>query len=111
MIRARIRTVALACALCGLATIYVVGENAHPTSSQMLHLLGWWPVYPTDVLRPLLLTMILFVGPLFERALAEGGWKRWITGRPLVETLGSHVGWRNYVAVRRPLPSLSRNHT
>lgn len=61
-------------------------------------MLGWWPVDPLDVLRTVALCAILFVGPLFEAGIVEGGWKDWIKGTHIVETFSSWEGWRNLVA-------------
>lgn len=63
-----------------------------------LHLLGWWPIAPSDIFRSLLLTAILFLGPLFERGIAEGEWREWIPGGRISESLRGWMGWRNYVA-------------
>ena len=99
VIKARIRTVTFACAICAIATIYILRQNVHATPGEVSHLLGWFPIGLNDTLKPVFLTMILFTGPLFERAIVESGWRSWITGRPLLETLGSWIGWRNFVAV------------
>ncbi len=42
--------------------------------------------------------MLLFAGPLFERATIESGWREWVKGTDLHETLSSWIGWRNFVA-------------
>jgi len=44
------------------------------------------------------LTAILFVGPLFEAGLVEGGWRNWIRLRGLDAVISSWMGWRNMVA-------------
>lgn len=46
----------------------------------------------------LFLTSLLFAGPLFERAVIDSGWREWINGREIHETLSSWIGWRNFVA-------------
>lgn len=43
-----------------------------------LHLMGFVPAGLYEAARVLLLTMILFVGPLFESAICEGEWRDWI---------------------------------
>ena len=90
------------CIGCALVTIFVINENAHPSRPEIFHLLGWFPIGLADTLNPLLLTMLLFSGPLFERTIVESGWKQWITGKPLIKTLSSWIGWRNFVAVGSP---------
>jgi hypothetical protein len=64
-----------------------------------LKLLGWWPIGIIEIFKSLLLTAILFSGPLFERGVAEDGWKSWVRGEDVSETLRSWIGFRNYVAV------------
>lgn len=44
------------------------------------------------------LSGLLFSGPLFERAIIDSGWREWINGREIHETLSSWIGWRNFVA-------------
>ena len=64
----------------------------------MLRLLGWWPIDPLAILKTLLLCLLLFVGPFFEKGIAESRLWPWIKGDYVRETLGSWIGWRNYVA-------------
>ena len=45
------------------------------------------------------LLVILFIGPLFEAAVAEGRWRDWLRLRGLWQTLSSPMGLRNYVMV------------
>lgn len=65
---------------------------------EVLHLLGWYPISPFDIIKTLTLTALLFAGPLFERGIIDSGWREWIKGRDLHETISSWIGWRNYVA-------------
>lgn len=74
-------------------------EKSNASFSEALRLLGWWPVDFADVAQTLLLTAILFVGPLFEQGIAEGEWRDWVRGSRISETLRGWMGWRNYVAV------------
>lgn len=64
-----------------------------------LHLLGYWPISPLPVAKTLLLTAILFTGPLFEKGVVEGQWRSWVRFQGIQQALGSWIGWRNYVAV------------
>ncbi|KAF2405205.1 hypothetical protein EJ06DRAFT_485767 [Trichodelitschia bisporula] len=98
VIRARIRAVTSACIICSIAVLLIIFRVGKATVPEALHLLGWWPVDVLAVLRTLLLCIILFAGPLFEAGFAEGRLKQWMRGTPLVETLSSWTGWRNYVA-------------
>ncbi|KAF2755513.1 hypothetical protein EJ05DRAFT_104430 [Pseudovirgaria hyperparasitica] len=98
-IRARIRAVSLSCLVASLVTIYAVQHYTYARPLDTLNLLGWWPVSLKDAAKTLLLTAILFAGPLFEAGVVEGGWRRWIRGWPLYEAvLADWVGCRNYIA-------------
>ncbi|MCJ1390725.1 hypothetical protein MMC18_003586 [Xylographa bjoerkii] len=98
VIRARVRSVTLSCALCSVITICILSFYAHLPRLQILKLLGWYPIDIAGTAKPLLLTALLFAGPLFEKGVVEGRWKEWIRGRRLYECLDSWPGWRNYVA-------------
>lgn len=98
VIRARIRAVTLSCLGGSILVLYLILSNSSASLMQALHVLGWWPISPGDVLRSLLLTAILFIGPLFERGIAEGEWRDWIRGSRVAETLHGWIGWRNYIA-------------
>ena len=100
-IRARIRVVTVSAIIGTLATVYVIFSVGSATPAESLHMLGWWPVNPVDITRALTLTTLLFAGPLFEKGIVESGWRDWIRGRRLYESLRSWIGWRNYVAVCR----------
>lgn len=69
------------------------------TILQALALLGWWPVGLVEIFKVLLLTALLFIGPLFERGIAMGDWRDWVNGQCIKETLSGWIGWRNFVAV------------
>lgn len=92
------------CALSALATFYLILYRGKATPWEALRLLGWWPIAPTEIAQSLLLTALLFTGPLFEKGIAEGEWKDWVRGRRVSETLRGWIGWRNFVAVRPPPP-------
>jgi prenyl protein peptidase len=91
--------VTLTCLACTPISIGVLRTRAGLPWPEVWRLLGWWPVDGWDVGRALLLTATLFAGPLYEKAVANGGVKQWVTGVPLRETLGSWIGVRNYVMV------------
>ncbi|KAL8680571.1 MAG: hypothetical protein Q9186_003263 [Xanthomendoza sp. 1 TL-2023] len=98
VIRARIRFVSLSVALSTIATIYILADRANASIVDIIRLLGWYPISIIQLAKSLILTAILFAGPLFESAVVEGRWKDWIQGQPLHESLSSWIGWRNYVA-------------
>jgi prenyl protein peptidase len=98
VIRARIRAVTSACIVTSTIAVVVLVRYSHATPLETLRILGWWPIDVLAVLRTLLLCSILFAGPLFEAGVVDGGWKGWIRGQHVRETLGSWMGWRNLVA-------------
>lgn len=93
VIRARIRIVTAACVVSELAVSCLIVEQGGISLRDALRLQGWWPVGVGEVARSLLLTAILFTGPLFERVVESGG-------RDLLPSVSGWIGWRNYVAVR-----------
>lgn len=69
----------------------------HATPQDVLRLLGVWPVYAIDTLKVLALVAILFIGPLYESMLADGGWRD-LTPMNAVDVLwDSWIGYRNLV--------------
>lgn len=99
VIRARIRAVTMSCIISSLAVLWLLTAKENASISDALRFLGWWPVSLVDIFRSLLLTAILFAGPLFERGIAEGEWREWVQGNRVTAALRSWIGWRNYVAV------------
>jgi prenyl protein peptidase len=80
-------------------TLILVVEGTSTTPVDGLHLLGWWPVFPVEsVLAPLLLTLILFLGPLFEKLLVETSFRPFTLFQEVPASLRSHIGYRNFVA-------------
>ena len=114
VISARIRTVSLTCLISTLSTIYLIHhQSTKPTNttvgtlSSTLHLLGYYPLlHPfttvtTTLLNPLLLTFLLFLGPLFETLLLQRSYQHWFSSQSpnsLITTLRSSIGFRNYIA-------------
>ena len=110
VIRARIRAVTLACLACTGFTIYLITTQSKISLLEACRLLGFWPIGLPETAKSVLLTLILFAGPLFEKGIVEGGWRDWIRGRALVDTLSSWVGYRNFVIVRLPFPFPTTSH-
>ncbi|KAI9882498.1 MAG: hypothetical protein M1823_005758 [Watsoniomyces obsoletus] len=98
VIRARIRAVTLSCMFSTLATLTLLVTRGGVSIPQAVRILGYWPWSLVDIGKSLLLTAILFAGPLFEAGIIEGRWQDWIQGRGVLEVLNSWGGWRNYVA-------------
>lgn len=111
VIRARIRTVTGSCLVCSLVVLWLVVDKGGSSLSAALSLLGWWPIDLGDILRSLLLTAILFIGPLYESGIVEGEWRSWFSRAKWSESLGGWIGWRNYVAVRLIQPPLRPGQT
>lgn len=106
VIRARIASVTLTCAAASLTTLAVLTRAGGHGLGAALHALGYWPVGLAEALRALLLTALLFLGPLFESLVVEGGWRDWRALEPVKEVLREITAWRNIVAVGyRPIPS------
>ena len=97
VIRARIRFVTASVVVCSIVTIYVLSARGHLDRSSILHQLGWYPVTVSSTVKVLFLTSCLFAGPLFEKGIVDSGWRVWIKGSMLRETLSGWIGWRNFV--------------
>lgn len=72
--------------------------TAHVEPISALHILGWWPLEPVNILRCLALTFLLYLGPLFEAVFVDRVFSQLRKGSVVVETLSSWQGYRNYVA-------------
>ena len=105
VIRARIRFVTISVAFSSGITIYIISTYAGASPFEVLRLLGWYPISIWETAKVLLLTALLFAGPLFEKGVVESRWRQWIQGQALHESLSSWIGWRNYVAVGSPAAS------
>ena len=99
MIRARIRAVSGSCIIVSFVVLWIIIETGELSLGAAMSLLGWWPVSLADIGRSVLLTAILFLGPLYERGVVEGEWQSWLQLHNLRESLGDWIEWRNYVAV------------
>ncbi|KAK5950108.1 CAAX prenyl protease [Knufia fluminis] len=99
VIQARVRAVTITVTLSTTVTFYLLHNNGHLSLENSLHHLGLWPISPFVILQPLLLTHILYFGPLYndiylDRTLSpiSGIWSE------LVTSLSSSIGYRNYIA-------------
>ncbi|EKD13500.1 uncharacterized protein L3040_008633 [Drepanopeziza brunnea f. sp. 'multigermtubi'] len=98
VIRGRIRLVTITCVLCSIASFTLLSSVDGGTFVGSLHHMGYAPLGIPETAKSLALTAILFLGPLFEAGIAEGGWRGWVRGTGLDEALSSWIGYRNYVA-------------
>lgn len=99
VIQARIRAVTTTVTISTITTLYLLHEKGQLSISSALHGLGLWPISLSATWKPLLLTFILFLGPLFEdiflrRSLTPPS-EAWTC---LVTSLSSSIGYRNYIA-------------
>jgi prenyl protein peptidase len=109
VIRARIRAVSLACIVCSASTFVILTSKGSATTADALHSMGYWPLGLPEAAKALLLTAILFVGPLFEAFVVQECWRDWLKLQPIHDLLGEWTTWRNVVAVSSP-PSLLSDH-
>ncbi|EGP83828.1 uncharacterized protein MYCGRDRAFT_76260 [Zymoseptoria tritici IPO323] len=77
IIRARVRAVGLSCLTSTLITLYVLLVPGDASPSDVLRLLGLWPVSLIDCVKVVLLLCVLFAGPLYESILIDDGWRAW----------------------------------
>ncbi|KAI0399036.1 CaaX protease [Xylaria palmicola] len=98
VIRARIASVSLTCVVCSLITLVVLTSQGRATHGEALHSMGYWPLGLPETAKSLLLTAILFSGPLYESLLVDGGWREWMTLEPVSGLFGEWTRWRNIVA-------------
>ncbi|KAI3336552.1 CaaX protease [Xylariaceae sp. AK1471] len=98
VIRARIASVSLTCVVCSLITLVILTSQGRATNDEALRSMGYWPVGLAETGRSLLLTAILFSGPLFETLLVDGAWRHWLTLQPVSGLFSDWILWRNIVA-------------
>ncbi|KAH8879388.1 Abi-domain-containing protein [Thozetella sp. PMI_491] len=98
VIRARITSVLVSCFFACLATYLILVNEAKAGVDDALHFMGIWPVAVVDSLRALLLTALLFLGPLFSYLVVDRGYREWLRLDPLKEVWAEWTTWRNIVA-------------
>ncbi|KAI1803229.1 hypothetical protein F4811DRAFT_554076 [Daldinia bambusicola] len=98
VIRARITSVSLTCVACSTITYVILTSLDRATAAEALHALGYWPLGLVEAAKCLLLTAILFTGPLYERLVVDEGWRDWLSLQPLSDLFGELTTWRNIVA-------------
>lgn len=99
VIRARIASVSLSCVVCSVVTFVILTSQGRATNAEALHALGYWPVGLTETVKCLLLTAVLFAGPLYEYLVVDEGWRDWIALRPASKLFSEWITWRNIAAV------------
>lgn len=99
VIKARVRSVSLTCIICSVSTLVILTSDGRASKVEALHSMGYWPVGLTETARSLLLTAVLFAGPLFETLIVDGGWRAWRRLEPVTELFKEWTTWRNIIAV------------
>jgi len=61
--------------------------------------MGYYPFGLAETVKGLALTALLFLGPLFEAGIVDGGWKGWIRLQGVDAVVSGWIGYRNFVAV------------
>lgn len=98
VMRARIRSVTVSSCICSALTFFLLTHTRENTSVlKTAHLMGYLPLGFSEILKSLILTSILFSGPLFEKGFVDGEWKDWICFRNLRTSVSTWIGWRNYI--------------
>ncbi|KAI0440844.1 CaaX protease [Xylaria telfairii] len=98
VIRARVASVSLTCVVCSLITFVILTSQGRATNGEALHSMGYWPLGLAEAGRSLLLTAILFSGPLYETLIVDGEWRRWFSLQPVSGLFSEWIRWRNIVA-------------
>ncbi|KAL3424004.1 prenyl proteinase rce1 [Phlyctema vagabunda] len=83
VIRNRIRSVTASCMLCCISTLLILSTRDDGSPTKAIHQMGYFPLGIQESLQAVALTAILFLGPLFEAGVVEGGWRDWILLRGL----------------------------
>ncbi|KAK2628614.1 hypothetical protein QTJ16_001717 [Diplocarpon rosae] len=98
VIRGRIRSVTVSCIICSATTWVLLSTVDAGSPSKVFHYMGYFPLGILEAAKSLGLTAVLFLGPLFEAGIAEGGWRDWVRLRGLDTIINGWIGWRNMVA-------------
>lgn len=102
VIRARVASVIRSCCACSILTWLIIFAHSNGSAITSLHLMGYFPVGFTETLKALLLTAILYIGPLFEEVYVESEWRNWIYPNNIRMRSIRWIAWRNYVVVISP---------
>ncbi|KAF3935581.1 hypothetical protein ABW19_dt0203555 [Dactylella cylindrospora] len=99
VIRLRIRAVYTSCLITSASTLYALRLLAGMDILTTIKYMGIWPINLLDILKGLVLTMVLFAGPLAE--------KFWLDREPdedlqslimdVKTSVSSWIGWRNFI--------------
>ncbi|KAI1812862.1 CaaX protease, partial [Poronia punctata] len=97
VIRARITSVSLTCLVCSAITWLILTSQGRSTYGEALHSMGYWPLGLAETARSLLLTAILFSGPLYEALFVRGTWRYFSDSQFFSEIYSDWQIWRNVI--------------
>ncbi|KAK9466625.1 CAAX protease self-immunity-domain-containing protein [Lipomyces arxii] len=97
VIKARVTAITFSSTLSAVATAYILTSSNKFSISRGLDAIRVWPVPPIwELLRSsMLVTSVLFIGPLVEKLILNKGWK--YLREDLTEGLTGWIGIRNYI--------------
>ncbi|KAK9325866.1 hypothetical protein V1517DRAFT_125464 [Lipomyces orientalis] len=97
VIKARVAAISLSSVFSGLATAWILSSDGSMSSEYILTSLRIWPIPPAMELfrSSLLITGVLFIGPLVEKIVFSNGWKYLMTDTEIALT--GWIGRRNYI--------------
>ncbi|CAJ2505958.1 Uu.00g000880.m01.CDS01 [Anthostomella pinea] len=98
VIRARITSVSLTCVVCSNITVVILTWQGQATYGEAFHTMGYWPVGLPETGKCLLLTAILFSGPLYETLIDHRAWRDWLSMQPMKELFSEWTMLRNIIA-------------
>jgi prenyl protein peptidase len=99
VIQARVTSVTFSTAVASAITFLRLLTLPDGNYSSALRLMGFWPLDLGGALTSLLLTAILFAGPLCDILIMDGLWKAWIRLTPVAAVWSEWTIWRNIVVV------------
>ncbi|KAI0013948.1 hypothetical protein F4779DRAFT_613231 [Xylariaceae sp. FL0662B] len=98
VIRARVASVSVTCVVCSAVTLVILTSGGHATARDALHSMGYWPPGLRETASSLLLTALLFAGPLYESLVVDGAWRDCLSLQPVARLFREWTTWRNIVA-------------
>ncbi|KAK4163517.1 hypothetical protein QBC43DRAFT_370748, partial [Cladorrhinum sp. PSN259] len=107
VIRARVRSVTISTLICLITSYFIISHHNSSSSSSSsssfnpFHLLGFYPISLSSTFKPVLLTALLFLGPLYSYFVIDGGYQAWFLSplQPLRESFADWQSYRNYIIV------------
>lgn len=85
----------MSCVASTVVAVYILVHYGHASTTDVLRLLGIWPVRIFDILKAVGLVAVLFVGPLYEHIIIEAGWRDFTWSGFTGTFYDSWTGYRN----------------